>query len=678
MAQQTTQQISNQNAPLVPNAQEWDNVLKQLEKVEILGNNVWRTASRVDEVQDNVEKIQKLVDIDDVQSAVQKEQNVIDTKVSVPSTLSSSEKKRYESIGQQFVKGAGKEFERIKKAIEMKQKMKTSKSQKVVEEIKKVDKKIKKDKTTSGGFWKKLLAVVVILGAVALIFQDKIAKLLPDLSGGMSGLGQKMKSAFSGLIQHMLTVCVDFIGGGLSGIITFVCTKIIPTTISGFFRDTLPMVMVASTLAVLSLFSEGAGAQLESLMGKRASQKTYNDESLGQSQIKEYNKQVDDANAKIEQFNNASQAQLMNQRRQFVTRNYNAQTTDENFKKIREELTRLENETGVQINNLIESGDVNLASMMQQIQLAQHISDTQARKKAVKTAIESHLGSLSQDQIKKVQDYVNTNVSDLIRISGLFVNHKQYKALDSQIKKAAEGRVGTSLTIDASSQPLPLSFVTQINVQGAILSSVADRIAAVMTSIDNFVNGKGQDGFIKKIQDFFTVVGNLCQKLVREYLHSIYTVLQYAEKVIYSDLGGKDLANRQSRVVYVTSQDDDKNNKNNQETKNIFVLNLHDHSSEKLNQFMVGIGNTQEKLVKNITSCNNTLGAINSLINEKIVVTGGSSGGSSGGKVDIESSLKPLATQVDANKKAINDILQKLNETPAETQQGTANPIKQS
>ena len=72
---------------------------------------------------------------------------------------------------------------------------------------------------------------------------------------------------------------------------------------------------------------------------------------------------------------------------------------------------------------------------------------------------------------------------------------------------------------------------------------------------------------------------------------------------------------------------------------------------------MVGIGNTQEKLVKNITSCNNTLGAINSLINEKIVVTGGSSGGSSGGKVDIESSLKPLATQVDANKKAINDIL---------------------
>ena len=69
----------------------------------------------------------------------------------------------------------------------------------------------------------------------------------------------------------MLTVCVDFIGGGLSGIITFVCTKIIPTTISGFFRDTLPMVMVASTLAVLSLFSEGAGAQLESLMGKRAS-----------------------------------------------------------------------------------------------------------------------------------------------------------------------------------------------------------------------------------------------------------------------------------------------------------------------------------------------------------------------------------------------------------------------
>lgn len=650
MAQQTAQNPTS-NLPPIPSTEEWDKILDQLEKIDTLGNNVWHTAARVDELQDNVENIRKLTNIDqDEESAVDEKQNVIDKKQSVPATLTSSEKKRYESIGQQFVKGAGKQFQRIKKAIEMKQKMKTSKSQKVVQDIKKADTKIKKEKTSKGGFWKKLLGVVVVLGAVAFLFRDKIAKLLPDLSGGMSGLGQKIQSTFSGLIQHLVTVCVGFIGGGLSGIITFVCTKIIPTTIDGFFRDTLPMVMVASTLAVLSLFSEGAGGQLQALLGKSASNKTYSDESAANAQVTAHNAQVEAANAKIDQLNDATQADLAAKRQQLIKKNYNAQTTDENFKAIRQQLSQFEEATGIKINTLIENEDVNLITMMQALQKAQYIEDSAEKQKTIQQILQSHLGNLTDDQIQKIQSYVNSNTSDLIRISGLLVNHQQYKALDSQIKKASAAKVTTQLTVDATSPPTPLSFVTQINVQGAILASVADKIATVMASIDNFVNGKGQDDFIDKVKGFFNVVGNLCQYLVQEYVATLFEILKYAERVIYSDGSTGSLGEGQTKVVHVYGENTGQATPNG--TQNVLVLNLHDHSSEKLNQFIVGIGNTQTKLLGNIRSCNNTLGTINGLLNEKIVV------GTPTAKttVDIQSSIEPWIKQVETNKKDISEI----------------------
>jgi hypothetical protein len=92
-----------------------------------------------------------------------------------------------------------------------------------------------------------------------LLFKDKIAKLLPDLSGGMNNIGSNLLTFFKGLLINLSTKAVSLISTGISNIIKTVCVGIMPGIVDGFFNNTLPLTMVATTLTLMSMFSDSAG-----------------------------------------------------------------------------------------------------------------------------------------------------------------------------------------------------------------------------------------------------------------------------------------------------------------------------------------------------------------------------------------------------------------------------------
>lgn len=238
----------------------WQYFLQQLEKVQKLSNRVNRAQIRMNYTDNEISEIKEAVGLDQGQ----KQKNVITNEV--PSTLSVSQKKRYEEIGKQFVQGAGKQFARIKAAIKLKDKMKTKKDV-FVENAKKV-KQASKKQIKTGGFWLKIMAIVAILGMVGLLLKDKISTMLPDLGDEVGGFGDKVYAFFERLVSGMVQYSTNMLGGTLGGIIQYVCTNLIPNTISTFFNATLPTAMVASTLAVMSLFSDSAEEQARALLSQ--------------------------------------------------------------------------------------------------------------------------------------------------------------------------------------------------------------------------------------------------------------------------------------------------------------------------------------------------------------------------------------------------------------------------
>jgi hypothetical protein len=110
------------------------------------------------------------------------------------------------------------------------------------------------------------MAIVAILGMVGLLLKDKISTMLPDLGDEVGGFGDKVYAFFERLVSGMVQYSTNMLGGTLGGIIQYVCTNLIPNTISTFFNATLPTAMVASTLAVMSLFSDSAEEQARALL----------------------------------------------------------------------------------------------------------------------------------------------------------------------------------------------------------------------------------------------------------------------------------------------------------------------------------------------------------------------------------------------------------------------------
>lgn len=245
------QQTETTNSPMVD-----DRVIQELEKITELEKKQESLSTSNESIRQDVAELkEKSENKDD-----KKDKNVIEDKELLP-TLKSIEKKRYQVIGEEFMKGASVIFDEIKKAEELKQKMSTKNDKQ--EELKKAEDVAKKEKP------KKKVSKFVMLGlAIAAVagvlytFRDKFSKLFEN-SDGIGAQISKVFAGVSSLGDSLLDSVMDVVGKIIGGFFGEGNSKLYDL-IDRFFTKTLPTSIKNAGLQVISIFSEDANKSLMS------------------------------------------------------------------------------------------------------------------------------------------------------------------------------------------------------------------------------------------------------------------------------------------------------------------------------------------------------------------------------------------------------------------------------
>lgn len=239
----------------------YDLFLAELERVSTLDAKVTSMKKSQNQILTEIEEVKEFVGIEESDN----QRNVVG-KDKLPTTLKANERKRYENIGKQFVEGAGREFERIRKAVKFRDAMRTTKDTflKGIDKLKMTVKKASK----KGGFWTNLLKIVGVLSLIAFIFKDKIAKALPNLKENVEKVFDTVKGTVKHLIDKIFGESTTLVSGSFVAIVNRMFTQTLPGLASNFFNYTLPEVILNTYLAVLSTFSETAGQRLSENLNK--------------------------------------------------------------------------------------------------------------------------------------------------------------------------------------------------------------------------------------------------------------------------------------------------------------------------------------------------------------------------------------------------------------------------
>lgn len=685
----------NQTQPVENSTPQWDFVLKQLEKVESLNKSIRLSNFRIRSLQKDVQVIKQVNQVDEkTQGQLDKKDNVIndDTK-SLPSVLKQDERKRYENIGKQFVKGAGNEFEKIKKALKLKQQMDTKKQQ-FEKSTKKVEETVKSTNKKKG-FWVKFLAIVGVLALVAAMFRDKIANLLPDLSSNTGNITQKIASFFFTMLQQMFTFTTGALGGIFSSTIKYACTNILPNLVNLFFTETLPMAMLASTLAVMSMFSSSAGEQLESLIGTSTRGYTEKTADAGEAQlIKQQNQQLTlqarytDAYIKeLEAANDTYMARTMV--------NTFAQAMMEKNQGAWQSATSALNELGyitregqkVTMAELVKSGAIDITSLLRKIHQLNSDNTLSGQKKRlafmefIKGQLDANKVSYNETDIANIgQLFISEKSKGVTELAEAMVNDSLYQRLN---KVAYEVKVPNTSSVEVTtvSQPTEMPLITNIQVGQIIQYALAEKIYNVLQSIDNFLNNKSNSDTIQNgVIQFFGKLKSSC--------------IDYFLKPFKVFADGMERAFTSLAVFYEPPTDKGIKGNSPIPTKiydsNVLLVQLNFDDT-----YTMTFGSALQSMLKNsndahiiMNQCNEQLKAINGkfvgFVHTRLAIRGASS------EViptqsHVNATIDGLSKRVLNNESRlgsvegeVKDILEKLGESRPETEQETANAVKQT
>lgn len=252
----------------MPEEISFEQVLRELSRTEELEKQNAQLQKQVDEQAKAIDELKKSSDEVKEKAGIEesgKEKNVIDSE-KLPATLTTSERRRYQNIGKEFIDGAGAQFQKILKGVKFKSMMSTMK-EKFTAGIDKIKGFVKKAKEKKW-FFAKLLLIVTLLGVIIHHFKEKILNVIPNLGDYISELFKKGKAWVSDSISDMMdwvkNKMADFISDALKQ--TFSYMK---TVISNFFSFTLPDAIVNLYLHILSAFSDDAAQELISEEDKK-------------------------------------------------------------------------------------------------------------------------------------------------------------------------------------------------------------------------------------------------------------------------------------------------------------------------------------------------------------------------------------------------------------------------
>lgn len=235
----------------------FEQVLRELSRTEELEKQNAQLQKQVDEQAKAIDELKKSSDEVKEKAGIEesgKEKNVIGSE-KLPATLTTSERRRYQNIGKEFIDGAGDQFQRILKGVKFKSMMSTMK-EKFTAGIDKIKGFVKKAKEKKW-FFAKLILIATLLGVIIHHFKEKIMNVIPNLGEYINGLFKAGKD----WISNCLSDTINWLSDGVSNMFE----RLMSTTfnelkflVKDFFEITLPNAIVRMYLGILSSFSDDA------------------------------------------------------------------------------------------------------------------------------------------------------------------------------------------------------------------------------------------------------------------------------------------------------------------------------------------------------------------------------------------------------------------------------------
>lgn len=596
----------------------YDIIIEEL----IKRKNEEQNAELKNTVEEHTEQIEQIQIQVDNEISDEDDKNVIDSGKLSP-TLSSSEKKRYQNIGKEFIDGAGKEFQNVIKATKFKSMMSTMKEKFApnVEKLKSAIAKVKKN----SGFFEKLLTIIGILGSIAYMFKDKILEVLPQIKDFIKDMYEKAKNFISDGAVNGFEIVKDWARNFLSSMISNlkqitnnVIEKLYGLVNDGihvFFNETLPQSVYKLYLDVLSLFSDDAAdlAEEKELQQKEAEDYAKQIAEQGEEIVKNQNnsldkiKEAEDAVKKFqlekENNQNYNDAQIAELKRYFDIANFSNQSE---LIAILNDLTQ-DNRDVVE---MVKQGQLDVTSLLQGIKDAQgdgmvtreemfnalkesitntkiaeelkikqehHSTVTNKIKQEHHSTISSNInGNVKVEQVQKSNDssvvFSENTKKFLDECDGMFNNLISAQQPEPEIKIEQN----TSAVDDKETKSTPI--ITTINATEAITETLQEAFVNLSKAIQKFLSGDTIATNIKivleetnaKFQNFFDgilsfttqVIDNLknCFNRINEHL---YDKEQFINKL-------------QQKLEDDTQEEHLKQESQNQvKTKNDFQINVH-------------------------------------------------------------------------------------------------------
>lgn len=229
-----------------------DEVFEELEKIAELEKSVRFLQFRQGSVEKSVTELREIqnqksetsedpsnVISDTIEEDKKDEKNLVDENKLKP-ILTTVEKKRYENIGVEFIKGAQKVFDEIKKSEELKKKMSSKRIDSLNKKEETVDKKEEK-KEKKGSLASMFLKLgLAITGIIVLLdtFKEKIDELIPGFEVNfdnfvdpIKGVGTKICDAIKTFLHSVLGKKIDDSFDTMNDGITKFFTVSLPNTI---------------------------------------------------------------------------------------------------------------------------------------------------------------------------------------------------------------------------------------------------------------------------------------------------------------------------------------------------------------------------------------------------------------------------------------------------------------
>lgn len=237
-----------------------DQILQEFEKISNLEKKQKSLSISVVAMRKDVNNIKATIDKSGINEEEQEKKDDVVEEDELKPYLNTTEKKRYQIIGQEFMKGAKSVFNEIKKQRALQEKMTTQ--SKEVKQIKKIEEEKEKDKTKKKKGSKFLMIGLAITAVAGLlyIFRDKLKNIFNE-SDELGNILSSFTNGFGNFGQGLISQILDAISNTITGFFGNTDGSLY-SLIDTFFTQTLPKSIKYAGVHIISLFSEKAASSL--------------------------------------------------------------------------------------------------------------------------------------------------------------------------------------------------------------------------------------------------------------------------------------------------------------------------------------------------------------------------------------------------------------------------------